>query len=349
MSNKLGDILGGLASTVKNGNAGQGAGKVIKRIVIIAVLGWAALNILFGTVYKLDIGWNGVITRFGKVVKIETKDGLHAKVPFIDSLQKVNVQQIRKLEYGYRTVKEGSERNDPEYRDVMDEAMVIVDAKGNNSSVVLTNIVVRYKITDPYKYLYKVDDLEGTMTLALEDCVRNAAQIFSLNEALTNKSIIDEEIYPEFQKLMNQYDAGIQVVEVKTQNTELLPEVDKAYQQVEEANQFKNSKIQEAMKMKNMLIPQAEAEAKKLTEDAKGEAAITVANARASVAQYNALLEEYKKNPDVVREKYYVEAMKEFIKNNKVVVDLTDSGGVYKFYNMDQNAVKQQVVQEGKQ
>ncbi|HYF75310.1 MAG TPA: FtsH protease activity modulator HflK [Candidatus Nitrosocosmicus sp.] len=345
MSGKLGTILGGLTNSLKSGNAGQGAGKMIKRIAIIAVFGWVALNILFGTVYKLDIGWNGVVTRFGEVVKIETKDGLHAKMPFIDRLEKVNVQQIRKLEYGYRTVKEGNERNDPEYQDVMDEAMVIVDAKGNNSSVVLTNIVVRYKIVDPYKYLYKVDDIEGTMMLALEDCVRNAAQIFTLNEALTNKSVIDEEIFPEFQKLMNQYDAGVQVVEVKTQNTELLPEVDQAYQQVEEANQFKNSKIQEAMKTKNMLIPQAEAEAKKLTEEAKGEAAITVANAKASVAQYNALYEEYVKNPDVVREKYYVEAMKEFIKNNKVVVDLTGKGDIYKFYNMDQNAIKQQVAQ----
>jgi modulator of FtsH protease HflK len=132
---------------------------------------------------------------------------------------------------------------------------------------------------------------------------------------------------------------------VKTQNTELLPEVDQAYQQVEEANQFKNSKIQEAMKMKNMLVPQAEAEAKKLTEGAMGDAAITVANAKASVAQYNSLYEEYKKNPDVVREKYYVEAMKEFMKNNKVVVDLTEKGDIYKFYNMDQNAVKQQVAE----
>ncbi|HYE83020.1 MAG TPA: FtsH protease activity modulator HflK [Clostridia bacterium] len=346
MSNKLGDILTGFNNAFKGGAPGKGAGKILKRLVIVAILGWMGINILFGTVYKLDIGWNAVITRFGKVVKVETKDGLHAKVPFIDSLQKVNVQQIRKLEYGYRTLREGSERNDPEYQDIMDEAMVIVDAKGNNSSVVLTNIVVRYKIIDPYKYLYKVDDPEGTMMLALEDCVRNSTQVFTLNEALTNKSIIDEEIFPEFQKVLNQYDAGVQVVEVKTQNTELLPEVDKAYQQVEEANQFKNSKIQEAMKMKNMLIPQAEAEAKKLTEDAKGEAAITIANAKASVAQYNALYEEYKKNPDVVREKYYVEAMKEFIRNNKVVVDLSGDGGVYKFYNMDQNAVKQQVVQE---
>lgn len=345
MAKNLGNLFSSLAAAMKDGTEKQGAGKLVRRVLLIVVLGWAGLNILFGTMYKLDIGWNGVITRFGKVVKIETKDGLHAKIPFIDQLQKVNVQQIRKLEYGYRTTREGSERTDPEYNDVKDEAMVIVDAKGNNSSVVMTNIVVRYRIIDPYKYLYRVDDLEGTMMLALEDCVRNAAQMFTLNEALTNKSIIDEEIFPEFQKALNQYDAGIKVVEVKTQNTELLPEVDQAYQQVEEANQFKNSKIQEAMKMKNMLIPQAEAEAKKLTETAKGDAALTVADAKASVAQFNALYEEYKKNPDVVREKYYVEAMNEFIRNNKVIVDLTKSGQVYKFYNMDQNAVKQQLTQ----
>jgi len=345
LANNFGGMIENLLSSFKGGNPGQGAGKLVKRIAIVAVIGWIAINLLFGIIYKLDIGWNAVVTRFGKVVKIEAKDGLHVKLPFIDRLEKVNVQEIRKLEYGYRTVVEGNERRNPEYQDVMDEAMVIVDAKGNNSSVVLTNIVVRYRITDPYKYLYKVDDIEGTMMLALEDCVRNAAQVFTLNEALTNKSLIDNEIFPEYQKALNQYDAGIQVVEVKTQNTELLPEVDQAYQQVEEANQFKNSKIQEAMKMKNMLIPQAEAEAKKLTEGAMGDAAITIANAKASVAQYNSLYEEYVKNPDVVREKYYVESMKEFIKNNKVIVDLTQKGDIYKFYNMDQNAIKQQLAQ----
>jgi membrane protease subunit HflK len=76
-----------------------------------------------------------------------------------------------------------------------------------------------------------------------------------------------------------------------------------------------------------------------------GDAAVTVANAKASVAQYNSLYEEYKRSPDIVREKYYVEAMKDFFKNNKVIVDLSNNGGVYKFYNMEQNAVKQQIAQ----
>lgn len=305
-------------------------GNLIKISILVAIL----FILLLGSVYKLDSGWNAVVLRFGELQKIETQSGFHFKLPIIDKAMKVNITQMQKLEYGYSTVVEGSRSREPEYQDNYEEAMVIVDAKGNNSSVVLINLVVRYKVDNPADYFFKVDDLEGTLRLALEDVIRNTIQVFSLNEALTNKAVIDAEILPEIQKRMNEYQAGIKIVEVKTQNTMLMPEVNQAYEAVEEANQYKNGKLQEAIQKKNTVIPQAEAEYTKLIEEAKGYKAQVLAKARASVSEYEALYQEYQKNPNIVKEKYYIEAMTEFMKNNRVVVDLSKDQGVFKYYNL---------------
>lgn len=320
----------------------KGLGKAIRVAVPILLV----IIVLTGSIYKLDTGWNAVVMRFGKMLKLETQSGFHFKLPIFDSIEKINLAQIHKLEYGYRTTVEGTDRTEPQYEDYPDEAMVIVDAKSNNSSVVLINLVVRYRVDKPADYLFKVDDLTGTIRLALEDVVRNTIQVYTLNEALTNKAIIDDAITPELQKRMNEYEAGIKIVEVKTQNTMLMPSVNAAYEAVEEANQYKNGKIQEAIKKRNTIIPQAEGEYTQLIESAKGYRAEVIAKAKANVAEYEALYQEYKKNPDIVKERYYVDAMKEFVKNNEIVIDMTEGKGIYKFYNMgSENAVKQQVIE----
>lgn len=317
--------------------------KIIKLSAVILVI----IVAIIGSLYKLDTGWNAVIMRFGKLETIETQPGFHFKIPIIDTVQKLNIAQIHKLEYGYTTIVEGNEKREPQYSDNYEEAMVIVDAKSNNSSAVLINLVVRYKVENPADYLFKVDDIQGTMKLALEDVVRNTVQVFSLNEALTNKAAIDAEITPELQKKLNEYEAGVRIVEVKTQNTMLLPEVNKAYEAVEEANQYKNGKIQEAIQKRNTIIPQAEAEYTRMLESAKGYKAETIARAKASVAEFNALYQEYLKNPTVVKERYYIEAMREFFKNNDVIVDMTNEQGVYKFYNMENDLqVKKQIIND---
>jgi membrane protease subunit HflK len=152
---------------------------------------------------------------------------------------------------------------------------------------------------------------------------------------------------PELQRKMNSYESGVKIIEVKTQNAELLPAVDEAYKQVEKANQYKNGKLEEAQKYRNTVIPQAEAEAIKLIEGAKGYKAEVVSRGKAGVAEFEALYTEYQKNPEIVKEKYYVESMKEFITNNNIIVDTTKSGQIHKFFNMDdgQKPIKLDAVQ----
>ncbi len=305
--------------------------KRLSLIVIVVLVVLVALT----SVYKVDTGQAVVITRFGRVDRVEQNAGINFKLPLIEQANRVSLQRRYKIEYGYREMAPGTSQAPGAYREIPEEQTVIVEAVGNNSSLVLTELTVEYQVVDPVQYLYKVDDLEYTIRLVLEDTLRNVLQSVTLNEALTDKETIDAEIRPEIQRVLNSYEAGITIIEVKTQNTSLLPSVDVAYREVERANQYRNSRIEEAQKYRNTIVPQAEAEATQLIEDARGYLATTIANANAAVAQFTAVYNEYAKNPDVIREKIYTESMREFLHNNNIVIDTTSGSGIYKFYNME--------------
>lgn len=318
----------------------KNAKKSVTLVVIVVILVFVGFN----SVYMLDNRESAVVLRFGQVQQVVSKAGLHVKVPIADTIRKVPTGKVYKMEYGFKTTQSGTKNASPEYSAADTEARVIVDGSNNNASLIMLSLIIQYKIDDPRNYLFKVDDVEGTLRLALEDVVRNSYQTFTLDDARTNKEIIDDEILPELQQKLRNYEAGLKIMTVETQNVKLLDAVEEAYREKENANQYMKGKLEEAEKYNNTIIPRAQAEAQQLEEEAFGYKAEVIANAKAGVAQYEALYEEYKINPLIVKEKYYVESMKDFITNNNIVVDITNDSDIYKFYNLENDDfIKQQV------
>jgi membrane protease subunit HflK len=308
--------------------------KKLKKLAVYVPVLLLLFIMVVSSVYKVNTGEAAVITQFGRVARVVQDAGIHMKIPMVEGASKVSLAKRHQIEYGYRTVRSSSASSAAEYTEVPEEQTVIVEAVGNNSSLVLTEMIVEYQVSNPVNYLYKVDDLEGTIRLVLEDTLRNTLQSVTLDQALTDKLSIDTEIKPELQRKLNSYEAGIEIIEVKTQNTSLLPSVDTAYREIERANQYRNGKIEESQKYTNTVVPKAEAEAIQLIENAKAYKARVVAQAKADVAEFNALYAEYAKNPAIIKEKIYTESMQEFITNNNIIIDTTSGGDLYKFYNM---------------
>lgn len=321
----------------------KNAKRVLAIVFIPLILIVAGLNSFF----ILENKENGVILRFGQLQSVVTKPGINFKVPFIDTVTKVDVRTIYNMEYGFRSREKRENSSIAEYEDQDAEAKVIVDGANNNASIALIELIIQYRIKDPVDYLYKVDDVVGTLNLALEDIVRTSLQSFTLDEAKTQKELIDESIKPRLQKKIDDYQIGIEIVLVGTQNVQFLPSVEEAYQQKENANQYKNGKKEDAEKYYNTIIPKANAEARKLIEDANAYRAETVAKANADVAQFNALYEQYKENPEVVKERYYLESMMKLFKSNQIVITGAKDDNLHKFYNFTENAAKNDVILGG--
>lgn len=294
---------------------------------------------LFKGIFIVQDGQRAVILRFGQVERVKS-EGLNFAIPYIESVETVDVEHTYKMEYGFKTSVQGTETTSATYSDNLQEATVIVGAADNNASIILLELIIQFKIDDPVNFLYKVDDLSGTLRIALEDVIRTTYQTYTLDQARTEKSSIDAKILPALQQKLKSYESGIRITQVKTQNVELLQAVQEAYQQKENANQYKRGKIEEAEKYENTIIPQAEAEAIKLKEEATGYRASRIAEANASVAQFDALYREYAKDPAVVREKYYLETMEQVIKNNDIVINGTDNGEFNIYYNVDDEMKK---------
>lgn len=304
------------------------------QIVPFVVLILLAAYLVSSSIYTLDTREDGVIVRLGKVKEVVYEAGIHFKVPFIDVVYVVDVEKIENMEYGFRTESAGSEGRQAVYSDFTEEANVIVDGANNNASIALIELIIQYKVKDPVNYLFKVDDVEGTLRLALEDVVRSSVQSFTLDEVKTQKEAIDSEIMPALQRKIDEYDTGLQIVLVGTQNIQFLPSVEEAYQQKENANQYKNGKIEEGEKYENQVVPQAQAEARAIVEDANAYAATVKAAAKADVAQFVALYEEYQNNPEILKERYYLDSMREFMTNNEVVIDMTENQNFLKLFDM---------------
>lgn len=300
------------------------------------------LLLLWGGIYRLETGTVAVVTRYGDILKVNERAGIHFKIPYVDQVQKVNMQQVVEMQYGFRAAKDSSSRQEPAYVDndeTKQEEAVIVDGKSNNASIVLLNLIVRYQVNDPVSYLYEVDQLEQTMRLALEDVVRSTMQAFTMDQAVEQKEEIDSAVLPALQKKLDKYNAGIRITQVTTQNVDYLDQVDVARQKVEESNQYKRGREEEAEKYINTVIPTANAEATKMYEGAKGYSAEVIAQANADVAEFEALYSEYIQNPEVVKEKYYMEAMQEVLKNNQFIIDQTDNGNLLKFFDVNKNGM----------
>lgn len=74
---------------------------------------------------------------------------------------------------------------------------------------------------------------------------------------------------------------------------------------------------------------------------------IVIAEANAGVAEFNALYAEYRQNPEIVKERYYIEAMTQFLKNNQIVISSSEDQNIHKFYNFSENAAKNDVILGG--
>lgn len=337
-----------MSNPINNGKVididAQKIGKKIKKIVPGVIIVVVLIFLLSNSIYFIDNSENGVVLRFGRATHIIRDAGIHFKVPVVDEIKKVNVKNIYNMEYGFKTITPGTETTSPVYKDTPEESTVIVDGANNNASIALIEVVIKYRVSNPEAYLFNVDDVEGTLRLALEDVIRTSVQSLTLDQAKTDKKLIDDKIKPALQKKMREYGAGIEIVLAGTQNVKFLPDVETAYQQKENANQYKNSKQEDAERYYNTAIPQGQAEATQLIENATAYKAQTVANANAAVSEFNALYEQYKNNPEILKEKYYIEAMTDLLNNNHVIIDSTQGNDMYKFFNLNESdLLKEQI------
>ena len=298
--------------------------KIKGGVVRIAVIAVVVLILLVGSIYQISPEEVGVILRFGKFVRT-TDPGLHFKLPLgLEKLRKVPVQRQLKMEFGFRTTRPGVRT---EYRVTPETVRESVMLTGD-LNVVVVEWIVQYKIKDPYKFLFKIRDVESTFRYMNEAVVRKIVGDNAVDEVLTiGRARIANEAKDELQILCDLYEIGIEVNQLILQDVNPPDPVKPSFNEVNEALQEKERKINEAWAEYNQIIPKARGEAEQTIRAAEGYAAERINNAEGDANRFKAIYREYARAPLVTRKRLYLEAILEIFPKlgNKYIVDADQS------------------------
>jgi len=273
-------------------------------LVLLAVI----LALGLGGLYRVGQGEQALVLTFGQVTDTNGP-GLYWRMPGMQQVVSRSVTTIHNVEYGYRTSIGGTSRTAAQYRDEMDESVMLT----NDNSIVQLEAIYQYTIRDVREYLFDVEDPEGTMHLAFEAILRRNIQNRSLDDALLNKDAIEQEVLPDFQALIDSYDMGVKVHSVHIQNITVPDAVTSYYEDVNNAKNEMTRRLDEAQQYEFQVLPMARSKAYELTQKAIAYQAEVSAKAEADTAVFTAVLEQYMAEPVSARSRMLIETMEQIL------------------------------------
>lgn len=298
--------------------------KLLKRAMYIgaAVLLLVAVFMLGnGMWYQIEEQEEAVVVTLGKAKTVSEK-GLHFKIPLIQQVEKVNTT-IQGFPIGY----------DIETNETIDEEAVMITSDYNFIDV---DFFVEYRISDPVKYLYTSQVPEEILKNIAQSSIRTVIGSYDVDSVLTTgKSEIQSTIKDMILGKLEQQDIGLSLVNISIQDSEPpTAEIMKAFKAVETAKQGKETALNNANKYRNEKLPAAEAQADEIVQDAEAQKQTRINEAEAQVARFQAMYEEYEKNPTVTKQRMFYEAMEDVLPGLKVIID-DGSGQIQKVLPLD--------------
>ena len=287
--------------------AGKTALVVVLALVVLALAGTCY--------YTVDDKQQAVVTTFGKVTDV-TDAGVHFKLPFgIQQVEKVDVNVYQKIELGYS--------NGSNAFNESESTMITGDY-----NIVNVDFFVEYKISDPVQYLYSSNNPELILRNLIQSQVRNVVGSSTVDSVLTDgKENIQRQVKELVTGILEQYDIGLTLVDVKIQDAEPpTQEVIEAFKAVETAKQKAETVINDAKAYKNAQLPEAQAKSDKLIQNAEYLRQKRINEAHEQVAMFQAMYAEYAQNPAITRSRMYYEAISGVLPDVKLYINTSGSG-----------------------
>lgn len=303
--------------------------------VTVALLVAVAL-LAAGGCYRVGQGEEALVLTFGEVTDVKGP-GLYWRVPLAQQVIAESVTTIHTQEYGFRTTSGGTTNTAAKYVDVLEESEMLTA----DNSIVRLEAIYQYTIRDVKAYSFDADDPEGTMQLAFEAVIRRNVQSRPLDDALLNKEEIEQQVLPDFQALIDSYEVGIKINNVRIQNITVPTEVASAYEDVNNAKNEKTKRQDEAERYKNEVLPTARSNAYRLVQEAEGYKAETVAAAEAEAAVFTAVYEKYRSAPEITRTRLMIETLEKVLSGSGKLY-LTDGAGTTKLLTLEDVATAQE-------
>ena len=280
--------------------------KFFKPATAVLVVAAVLAVILAGTSFFIvDQAEEAVITRFGKY-HATREPGLQFKLPFgIDRHYLVNVKNVQTEQFGFRSLQSGISSR---YTSQSSESTMLT----GDLNIIEVEWIIQYRITDPVAWTFNVNEKERT----IRDVSRSAINMLVGDRAIMEimgpeRSAIETEGALFMNETFRRIGLGIDVIAVKLQNIDPPAGVQEAFDDVNKAEQDMNRLINEGQQSYNAEIPRARGEREQIIQEAQGYMAERVNRASGDVARFNAVYDEYRRAPEVTRQRLYYEMVED--------------------------------------
>jgi len=301
------------------GGSSGGAKSIVVGIVILGFI-WLASGL-----YRVLPDEQGVVLRFGKFVKT-TQPGLNYHIPIpIESVQTPKVTKVNRMDIGFRSERDTGFTSGG-VADVPEESLMLT----GDENIVNIDFSVFWVIKDAGKFLFKIQDPQGTVKAAAETAMREVIAKSRIQPILTEgRAKIELETQEIIQAILDEYNSGIQITQVQTQKADPPDQVIDAFRDVQAARADMERSKNEAEAYANDVIPRARGEAQKILQAAEAYKKEVVAKAEGEASRFVSIYNEYAKAKQVTQERMYLETMEKVLADiDKVIIDKNSGSGV---------------------
>ena len=300
---------------------GKGGAKTLLFGLIILVVIWALSGL-----YRVLPDEQGVVLRFGKFVNT-TQPGLNYHFPYpIESALTPKVTKVNRIDIGFRSERDSGFGTGGGVADVPEESLMLT----GDENIVNIDFSVFWVIKDAGKFLFKIQDPEGTVKAAAETAMREVIARSNIQSILTEgRSIIEIDTQEIIQQILDEYNSGIQITQVQTQKADPPDQVIDAFRDVQAARADMERSKNEAEAYANDVIPRARGEAAKILQAAEAYKKQVVAKAEGEASRFLSIYNEYAKAKVVTQERMFLETMEKVLADiNKIIIDKNSGSGV---------------------
>jgi membrane protease subunit HflK len=273
-------------------------------LLLLALIAISVVWLLSG-IYIVDEGKRGVETRFGAKTDV-TMPGPHWRLPWpIDMVEQVDVEGIRTTNHNSQMLTE-------------------------DENIVALSLAVQYNIKDAQSYVFEVREPDVTLRQAAETAIREVVGRNTMDFIITEgRAVIATETKRIMQEILDSYNTGLNVLQVNLNEAQPPEEVQDAFADAIKAREDEQRIINEANAYRNDIVPKARGDAQSLLEEAEAYRTRVLKSSQGETERFNQLLAEYKRAPEVTRQRLYIETLEEIMTNNpKVVIDVPNGNNL---------------------
>ena len=232
----------------------------------------------------------------------------------------MKVTRVNRIDIGMRLVEDL--RRGTQMRDVPEESLMLT----GDENIVDVDFAV-FWVVKPQggagDYRFNIQNPEGTVKAVAESAMREVVGRSEIQPILTGaRQNIETAVTELMQKTLDSYNSGIQITQVQMQKVDPPAQVIDSFRDVQAARADLERAQNEAQTYANRVVPEARGKAAQVIQSAEAYREQTVAEAKGQTGRFNKIYEEYKKAPDVTRQRLYLETMERvFGGTDKIIVE----------------------------